>query len=202
MDVRRAVRWAAVALIAAVTSIGTTQAADAAPKDPLTDDLVMLWKAVLQTPRDQNPFNGASGTTCWDLGDDVVAPFGPSGVPSCTVTSGTRIFVVGASNECSTFEQPAGTDLASCAREGTADVRSVTVDGRPVPLTYVESSVEPIELPANNLFSDAPARGHFVAAGWVTLLDPLPVGTHTIVSPLFSTTIIVQCAEPASAEET
>jgi len=193
MNADKAMRCAVVALIAAVAFIGTAQTANAAPKDPLTDNLVALWKAVLQTPRDQNPFNpGTSGSTCWNLGGNVVAPFGPESVPSCTVTSGTRIFVVGASNECSTFEQAAGTDLANCARAGTADVESVTVDGHPVSLLNVESSLQPIKLPSNNLFSNDPERGQFVAAGWVTLLNPLTVGPHMIVSSTFNTTINVQ----------
>src|SRR3954464_9722477 len=56
MNVRRAVRFVAVALIAAATFVGGMQAASAAPTHPLTADLAAMWKAVLQTPTDQNPF--------------------------------------------------------------------------------------------------------------------------------------------------
>jgi len=200
MNIGRAVRLVAVALIAAATFVGGVQAASAAPIKPLTDDLAELWETVLQTPNDQNPFadpDNPDAITCWQLGGNVVAPFGPSGATSCTVSRGTRIFIVGSSGECSTFEVGSDAcptpDLAAGARGQTRTVTSVTVDGQPVELSYVETSVQSIKLPANNLFGvPAGSRGEFVAVGWVTLLTPLPVGTHTIVGPGFTTTIVVQ----------
>jgi len=202
MNVRRAVRSVAVALIAAATFVGGMQAASPAPTAPLTDDLAGMWKTVLQTPTDQNPFanpDNPNAIRCWQLGGNVVAPFGPApgGVFSCTVKGGTWIFVAGYSGECSTFEVGSKdcptSDLAAGARRQTKTVKSVTVDGQRVALSYVETSVQSITLPANNLFGvPAGSRGQFVAVGWVTLLDPLPVGTHTIVGPGFTTTIIVQ----------
>src|SRR3954447_11837238 len=55
MNIRKAVRSAAVALIATVTLAGTTQAASAATSAQLTADLAALWTKVLETPSDQNP---------------------------------------------------------------------------------------------------------------------------------------------------
>ena len=104
MNIRGAVRSAAVALIAAATFAGTTQAASAATSAQLTADLAALWTKVLETPSDQNPFGNPNANACWDLGKNVVSPFGPSGVDSCTVKPGTRLFVLGWSVECSTFE--------------------------------------------------------------------------------------------------
>ena len=61
---------------------------------------------------------------------------------------------------------------------------SVTVDGKPVPVTEVETPLLNIVLPADNIFGlDASGtKGQSVAHGWVTLLDPLTPGTHTIAS--------------------
>src|SRR4051794_19762984 len=75
MNVRRAVRLMAVALIAAATFLGGMQAASAAPTHPRTADLAGLWKTVLQTPTDQNPFadpDNPNAITCWQLRGNVV----------------------------------------------------------------------------------------------------------------------------------
>jgi hypothetical protein len=105
----------------------------------------------------------------------TVAPFAESGVESCTVKPGTKVFVAAQSVECSTFE-----------RNGT------------VPVVEVETPLLNIVLPADNIF-DQPAgtQGLSVGHGWVALLHPLTPGTHTIVidtagSPLITTTIVVQ----------
>lgn len=196
MTIRDAVRSAAVALTAAATLAATTQAASAATPARLTADLAALWTKVLETPTDQNPFGTPNASACWDLGKNVVAPFGPSEVESCTVKPGTRVFVVGASVECSTFEEespPCGPALSRSAKAATPTVTSVTVDGRTVKLSEVLTSRQPITLPPNNLFGvDAGSRGQFVADGWVTLLHPLTPGRHEIVGPTFTTTIVVQ----------
>jgi hypothetical protein len=131
---------------------------------------------------------------CWNLGG-TVAPFGPNGVTSCTVKPGTKIFVAANSVECSTFENNGTTDaeLRACAR--AADVQeapTVTVDGKSVPVTEVETPLLNITLPATNIFGEpAGTTGQSVAHGWVTLLHPLTPGTHTIVLPNITTTIDV-----------
>ena len=75
---------------------------------------------------------------------------------------------------------------------------SVTVDGASVLVAEVETQLLNIVLPAGNLFG-APAgtQGLSVGHGWVTLLQPLTPGTHTIVldfepgTPTITTTILV-----------
>jgi len=197
LDVRTVIRSAAVALIAAATFAGTTQTANAVPTDVLTRELAELWTTVLETPSDENPFSNPDADACWDLGANIVAPFGPTGVESCTVKPGTRIFVVASSFECSTFENPDEADLQECARvNDVPEAPTVTVDGRPVSLTEVTTDVTPVTLPAGNLF-DLPAgtEGQFAAHGWVALLHPLKPGTHTIEitdGTDITTTIVVE----------
>jgi hypothetical protein len=183
MNVRKVIRSAAVALIAAATFVGTTQSANAVPPDKLADVLAELWTTVLQTPSDENPFGtGDPEDACWDLGANIVAPLGPTGVESCTVKPGTRIFVAGSTVECSTFEGTSEADLVECARESDApEAPTVTLDGQPVSLTEVATDVTPVTLPADNLFGlPAGTEGQFAAHGWVALLHPLTPGTHTI----------------------
>jgi hypothetical protein len=202
MNVSKAMRTVAVALLAVATCVGGMQAASAAPTVPLANDLAGLWKTVLQTPSDQNPFanpDNPDAITCWQLGGNIVAPFGPApgGVLSCTVKRGTRIFVAGATYECSTpweddLRLP-GETLQQCARRLDAQAApTVTVDGQPVSMTEVATHVTRVALPDNNIFLSLDTEGQFAAHGWVTLLNPLKAGTHTIVGPGFSTTIIVQ----------
>jgi hypothetical protein len=170
-------------------------AANAAPTGKLDAELASLWSKVLETPADQNPF-GAGGpeSGCWRL-DGVVAPFGPSGIPACTVKTGTKIFVAASSNECSTpFEHPELTteaQLGQCAREGDAQqAPSVSIDARRVRVSESRTKLVKVELPDGNLIgAPAGARGKFVAHGWVALLNPLAPGTHTITIVNGGTTI-------------
>jgi hypothetical protein len=182
MNVRRVIRSTVVALIAAVTFTGTTQTANAAPPDKLADVLAELWTTVLQTPSDANPFSNPDANACWDLGANIVAPLGPTGVDACTVKPGTRLFVAGSTLECSTpWEAPPGTDLQQCARANDApEAPTVTLDGRPVSLTEVTTDVTPVTLPEDNVFGSPDRQGQFAAHGWVALLKPLTPGSHTI----------------------
>jgi hypothetical protein len=194
-------RLVAILSLAAVTLGLTVPAVSAAPAPTKIDaDLTALWTKVLETPSAQNAFGtGGAAFACWNLGG-TVAPFGPSGVPSCTVKPGTKILVVASSNECSTFEEPNLTteaELRACAEQ--ADVQtapSVTVDGHSVPVKEVETRLMNIVLPADNLFGlPAGTTGLSVGHGWVVHLNPLTPGTHTIVgsgSATFKTTIIVK----------
>ena len=194
-------RLVAILSLAAVTLGLTVPAVSAAPAPTKIDaDLTALWTKVLETPSAQNAFGtGGAAFACWNLGG-TVAPFGPSGVPSCTVKPGTKILVVASSNECSTFEEPNLTteaELRACAEQ--ADVQtapSVTVDGHSVPVKEVETRLMNIVLPAGNLFGlSAGTTGLSVGHGWVVHLNPLTPGTHTIVgsgSATFKTTIIVK----------
>jgi hypothetical protein len=189
-----------ILVLAALGLCLAAPAAGAVPAKKLDDYLGALWATVLETPSAQNPFGtGGPASACLNLGG-VVAPFGPSGVESCTVKPGTKIFVAASSVECSTFEGHGTTeaDLRGCARQGDVQVApTVTVDGKSVPVAEVETRLLNIVLPAGNLF-DLPAgtRGLSVGHGWVALLHPLTPGTHTIVihigASTITTTIVVK----------
>ena len=175
-------------------------AAGATPAKKLSPELGALWTQVLQTPNAQNSFGtGGAAFACWRL-DGTVAPFAPFPVSSCTVKPGTKIFVAASAFECSTFEGNGSTDaeLRACAR--ASDVPSapgVTLDGRRVAVSEVETALLRITLPADNLFGLPPGtRGVSVGHGWVAQLHPLPPGTHTVVITLptqtINTTIVVR----------
>lgn len=81
----------------------------------------------------------------------------------------------------------------------------VTLDGKPVPVSEVESGLLRLDLPGDNIFGAPAGTGPLsVAHGWVALLHPLTPRTHTItlhiqgtyigaaVSFNNTTTIIVQ----------
>ena len=160
-------------------------AAGAVPAKKLDTNLGALWTKVFETPSAQNSFGtGGSAYGCFNLGG-TVAPFGPAGVPACTVKPGTKIFVAASSFECSTFEGNGTTEdeLRSCARQNDVQVApTVSVDGQAVPVTEVETQLLHIVLPADNIFGlPAGMHGLSVGHGWVALLHPLTPGTHMIV---------------------
>jgi hypothetical protein len=189
-------------VVAAILGVVFAQVAPASATatKKLESNLATLWTTVLETPADQNPFTNPDASACWDLGHRTVAPLAPSGVESCTVKPGTKLFVAGSTFECSTFEGNGTTDteLRTCARESDVQVApTVKVDGKSVTLTEVETPLLNIVLPAGNIFEQpAGTPGLSVGHGWVALLHPLPPGTHTIVisgsvSPTITTTIVV-----------
>jgi hypothetical protein len=187
----------ALIVLAAALGIAFAQVAPASATaaKKLESNLSALWTTVLETPSAQNSFGtGGSAFACWHLGG-TVAPFGPGGVESCTVKSGTKIFVVGSSVECSTFEGNGATEaeLRDCARVGDAVAPSVTLDGHQLPLTEVETPLLNIVLHQDSIFGlPAGTSGLSVAHGWVALLHPLPPGTHTVViNSTITTTIVV-----------
>ena len=62
---------------------------------------------------------------------------------------------------------------------------AVTLDGKSVPVTLVDTPLLHIVLPEDNIFDDPPEAqpaGTFqsVGRGWVALLHPLTPGTHEI----------------------
>jgi hypothetical protein len=203
-------RLTRILLLVAALGLGAPTAGADAATPPLDDNLAALWTTVLQTPVAQNPFVTDG---CFHLGG-TLAPFGgpPTGAGPCTVKPGTKIYVAASSLECSTIPtdtppNPPGTnedELRKCARKNDVNkAPTVTVDGKPVAATEVETRLLNITLPDGNIFGQ-PARttGQSVAHGWVTLLHPLTPGTHTIVGKgavvvppgdgTFTTTIVVQ----------
>src|SRR6478736_186590 len=112
-------RLTRIVLIAAIACCVAPSAVDAAPAHKQDELLTATWKTVLETPDAENPFgSGGQAFACIDLGH-VVTPFGPNGVESCTLETGTALSVVGSSVECSSFEGAGTTDavLRHCARE-------------------------------------------------------------------------------------
>ncbi|MDQ1635701.1 MAG: hypothetical protein QOJ32_2510 [Frankiaceae bacterium] len=181
----------------ALLGVGALAApASAAPPNQLSNTLGQLWTTVLETPTPQNAFgSGDPATGCWNLGG-ALAPLGPSGVPECTVKPGTKLFEIGNTVECSTFEGNGTTEaeLRNCARAADKSAPPVTLDGRTVPLTETTTGPLHITLPADNLFGlPAGTTGLSVGDGWVAQLHPLTPGTHTVVigsGPSAITTLI------------
>jgi hypothetical protein len=104
---------------------------------------------------------GGAAFACWDLGGGTVAPFGPNGVPSCTVKPGTKIFVAASSFECSTLEGNGTTEaeLRACAEQSDVQTApSVTVDGHSVPVKEVETRPMNIVLPRTTSSACRPER--------------------------------------------
>ncbi|SDC70079.1 hypothetical protein SAMN05660690_2186 [Geodermatophilus telluris] len=194
-----------------VGGVVTAPAASAAPDRPEAL-LGELWETVLETPVPENPL-AAGEPWCVDL-DGVVAPFtlDPAAPPTCTVRPGTKVLVAAVTIECSTVEPPpfsgsTEAELRACARavDVPGQTLTVTVDGRPVPLSLVETPLLTLDLPAENILGVAPQQALSVAAGYVALLHPLPPGTHEIVitgtGTFFGdfvtvTTVVVQPGRP------
>jgi hypothetical protein len=176
-------RFVHALLVAAAAICLVAPSAGANPNNRLGGTLGDLWTTVLQTPTPENPF--AEGDPCVDLGD-IVAPFGPTGAESCIVERGTKIFAVAWSTECSTFEGDGSSEakLRACARAKDQGIttHTIAVDGQAVPVSEVETELLTIHLPKDNIFelSGGDRNGLSVGHGWVTLLDPLSPGTHTI----------------------
>ena len=194
-------RPARTLLVAAITlCLVAPSASAAATRSHLGD----LWTTLLETPTSENPF--VTGVpACVHLSGNTVAPFTPAPQDfSCTVKHGTKIFVAASTWECSTFPGDHfefGTteaELRECARQNDAQVAPVvTVDGRPVTVTAVETRLLKISLPSDNIFglTGADRNGRSVAHGWVAVVKRLARGTHIIeieiAGNVSTTTIIV-----------
>jgi hypothetical protein len=196
----------ALIVVAAILGMVFAQAAPASASAPddspssLASNLATLWTAVLQTPSSESPV--LTDHACWDLGDNTVAPFFGSPDLECTVGTDTKLFVAGWSTECSTFDDDcartsdpqapcAGNslgELLACAIKMDKPHRTptITIDGSSVKVTQVTTTMPNLVLPEDNIFDkfDIPTPGgpgQSAAHGWVALVGPLPVGSHTIV---------------------
>jgi hypothetical protein len=196
----------ALIVVAAILGVVFAQVAPAsadAPADPsnkLASNLAALWTGVLETPASQNPAVGG-GPECWDLGHRTTAQFSFVNEKKCTVKPGTKIFVVGWSGECSTFDDDCGREtdpngckattapaLLLCAQNMDAPhaVPKITVDGKSVTVTEVNVPQLNIDLPEDNVFDalgipTPGGSGLSAAHGWVALLNPLTPGSHEIL---------------------
>jgi len=172
----------------------------AVPKRKLVSNLGALWEKVFETEASKNPFGGDPDAVCWKLGENVIAPFGPAGAPGCVVKTGTKLFIAASSVECSNVEGNGEDEatLRACARAADAQTApKVTLDGRPMSVTEVETGLLRFDLPEGNVFGLPPQQALSVAHGWVALLHPLTPGKHEITirnegtAPI-TTTIIVR----------
>ena len=172
----------------------------AVPKRKLVSNLGALWTKVFETEASKNPFGDDPDAVCWKLGGNVVAPFGPLGAPRCVVKTGTKLFIAASSVECSNVEGNGEDEatLRACARAADAQTApQVTLDGRPISVTEVETGLLRIDLPKGNVFGVQPQQALSVAHGWVALLHPLTPGTHEITirnegADPITTTIVVK----------
>jgi hypothetical protein len=117
--------------------------------------------------------------------------------------------------QAGTVEQPPfrGDDeaeLRACVQAFNVGAVTITVDGKEVPLTVVETPLLNLVLPAENVLVEAeePVPADSVGRGFVALLQPLPPGTHQIVisvsgsaigSFTSTTTIVVQPGQSRAA---
>ena len=192
LSIRRVILGLGAASLA--TTTGAVSPAAAAKDEDLESTLGMLWETVLELPVPQNPFAG--GDPCVDLGD-IVAPFASPVSPfTCTVETGTEVFVTAWSSECSTVEAPPyfgsnERELRKCARKADKKYKhlTITVDGTPVPVSEVETRLLSVDLPANNIFGIDPQNALSVGHGWVALVQPLSPGTHEIVIHVVGTDV-------------
>ena len=194
-------RLTRILLLAAFTLVASAPAVSA-QSNKLESTLTEMWTTVLELPTPDNPFGGGgSASACIDLGG-TLAPFAGGPEFSCTVKPGTKLFIIGYSAECSSWEGQGDEEavLRECAHDQVAtavgeDGPVVTVDGKVLPLQPIDTPfMQDIVLPADNLFGlPAGEPGVSVGFGWVARVNPLPPGTHTITdNSSFTTTIIVQ----------
>ncbi len=185
----------ASALVLSVVALSVIPVTAASAPASSTDSAYLgaLWTKVFETPNAENPFgSGGAASGCFGLGN-ALAPFGPSGVPSCAVRPGTKTFVTGSSFECSTFEGNGTTyaQLLSCARQNDLQAApAVTIDGTPLQMSEVVTGPLNLVLPPDNIFGlPAGSTGLSAAHGWVALLHPLTPGTHIVVINIAGATI-------------
>jgi hypothetical protein len=165
-------------------------------------------RQLFELPANQNPFLGV-GESCFAAGNNndvlILWTRPPDQDPArCTVRPGTPVFLFAFFNECSNVEdrpffggeteagqrECAETGLDEAAAGQRPDVPAikeilVSIDGgRPTDIfsdRYRAGSPQmTANLPAGNIFGEAPQAMTFVAAGWVAMIPPLPPGTHTI----------------------
>jgi hypothetical protein len=153
------------------------------------------WVWALSQPVSTNPVLDTTGEHCevaqqgnvWFLAGTFRSG---SVTRDCTVPAGTALLIpVINVFYCALAEDPPEQQTEEYARaqvafvEDTASGLSLTVDGRTVRrLTYEESEVFSVVLPANNIFR-LPAgtvASPCADAGYYALVPPLSVGEHTI----------------------
>jgi hypothetical protein len=145
-------------------------------------------KWVYETPASQSPLNGKG--TCQTRQSRKLfflgVHMGHQTVP-CVVPAGEPILVSPAFAECSNaepfpFHGDTDAQLTSCVKTIGKVIRSafVSVDGRPMHITYALSPPFTIDLPAGNLFGSPLRTTRSVAAAWMVFVPGLAPGPHVI----------------------
>jgi hypothetical protein len=108
---------------------------------------------------------------------------------TCSEPAGRPTYVVGLSNECSTFKGDHSTfgtsdqQLKRCARAGFQGARdTTTIDGHSVNVDRLVAATGAyaVHVPQNNPFGLAPGKGRSAAHGFGLLLTGFAKGTHVI----------------------
>jgi hypothetical protein len=186
-----------IAAAALAGSFGVAPATSGATSPLILSELLHdSWKYVLETPTPEGPWTG--GDPCIDLGPDrhgrhVVTPSAPLGVETleCRVPTGTPLFITVFSSECSNLETDpydfgrnwfTGVLCALRVDRGITSV-SLSVDDRNVPVHQVVTREIRFTNPDDDILQSTfvGPGGRAAAHGWVTLLEPLPTGTHVLV---------------------
>jgi hypothetical protein len=153
------------------------------------------WTWALSQPVETNPVLDTTGEQC-AVGQNgrvwfLAGSFSSDPVTrQCSVRAGTGLLIP-VINEfyCALASDPEEQQTEAYARSQVADVEdtasglSLTVDGRPVSrLTYEESEVFSVVLPADNIFGlpEGTLLDPCVDAGYYALVPPLSVGEHTL----------------------
>jgi len=184
--------WRLLVVAALVLGI-VAQAASATSQRNLSQALAGFWTFALQTPTPQNPFT-SDNNRCHYLGNQLLAPMQPFAPTSttCTVKPGTRVFVGEMSAECSTAEPPPfhgnnPAELRACVRSvffgpvGFVTAHTLVLDGRTVPVTFLQTPLMSVTLPPDNMFGVPPQDALSVGMGWVALLHPMTPGVHHVI---------------------
>jgi hypothetical protein len=145
------------------------------------------WRQVLAIPAAHNPLFQEGQVEC-NLGASgvvfLVGNFGGTSKRSCSVPSGSHIFLPAVNGECSHAEGNGDTEaeLRSCANAQADLITSTTasVDGRRVGPSRSESPLFSFNLPPDNVFGLPPQTSRAVADGYWVMLAPLQAGDHRI----------------------
>jgi len=114
------------------------------------------------------------------------------------------------SAECSNAEEPPyfgwnEPSLRACAARAMKNLEnpSISINGRPAPISLVRTDYIRGVLPADNLFgADADTRIKSAGQGWVTLTRPLPPGTYTVNESVSGTNAFGETVAPITTTVT
>ena len=188
-------RTVLAALLAVLCAPAAASARQVTPAPTFGGEVMSeAWFHEFSLPLSEHPYLG-SGDPCLTVeiepGPGLV-PLGGYDEPTvCIVTTGTAVFIGGASTSCSDVEPPPfyGEDEAAqraCALANNELVQAilVTVDGGKAidirrPRFYVFAPQRELQLPEGNILGVTPQLATFTSNGWISVIR-LPPGQHSI----------------------